>query len=158
MTAENRVSGWPLFLEKRLFPHFEQVNLTKMFSRGNVLRVDVTESCQDFKSLRVPFQGGTSEVMSSKVSGNGLFTSEIRIIFGQILYFKRRRHSVFSFHSSNLIELWSQYVMPIVKCLPYESLPFISEISLERNASYCFHSLRLDCEQWDDLFPINMGN
>lgn len=81
LTAEKRVSAWPLFLEKRLFPHFEQANLPKMFSRGNIFRVDVTGSCQDFKSLGVPFKGGTSEIMSSKASVNGLFTSEIRIIF-----------------------------------------------------------------------------
>lgn len=86
LTAETRVSGWPLFLEKRLFPHLEQANLSKMFSRGNVFRADVTGSCQDFRSSEVPFQEGTSEVMSSKASINGLFTSEIKIIFGKILY------------------------------------------------------------------------
>lgn len=38
------------------------------------------------KISEVPFQEGTSEVTSSKASVNGLFTSEIKIIFGQILY------------------------------------------------------------------------
>lgn len=60
LTTEIRVSGWPLFLAKKLFPHFQQASLPKMCSRGNVLSVDVTGPCQDFKSLGVPFQDGTS--------------------------------------------------------------------------------------------------
>lgn len=89
-TAETRVSGWPLFLAKRLFPHFQQASLPKICSRGNVVSVDVTGSWPDFKSLRLPFQGGTLEVKSSEAFANRLFTSEIMtfffFFFGQILY------------------------------------------------------------------------
>lgn len=127
LTAETRVSGWPLFLAKRLFPHFQQASLPKMCSRGNVVSVDVTGSRQDFKSLEVPFQRGTSEVKSSKVSVNRLFTSEIRTLFGQILYLESSKYTVLSFHSCTHIELQSQYASPIVKCLHYESLPCIPE-------------------------------
>lgn len=127
LTAETRVSGWPLLLAKRLFPHFQQASLPKMCSRGNVVSVDVTGSCQDFKSLGVPFQGGASEVKSSKASVNRLFTSEIRTLFEQILYLESNKYIVLSFHSCTHIELQSQYVFPILKCLCYESFPCIPE-------------------------------
>lgn len=127
LTAETRVSGWPLFLAKRLFPHFQQASLPKMCARGNVVSVDVTGSCQDFKSLGVPFQGGTLEVKSSKASANRLFTSEIRTLFGQILYLEISKYTVLSFHSCTHIELLFQHISPIVKCLCYESLPCIPE-------------------------------
>ena len=120
-------SGWPLFLAKRLFPHFQQASLPKMCSRGNAASVDVTGSCQDFKSLGVPFQGGTLEVKSSKASVNRLFTSEIRTLFGQILHSESSKYTALNFHSCPHTELQSQYVSPIVKCLLYESLPCIPE-------------------------------
>lgn len=87
-TAETRVSGWPLFLAKRLFPYFQQASLPRVCSGGNVVSVDVTGSWQDFRSLGVPFQGDTLEMKSSKAFANRLFTCEIMTFLDKFFTWK----------------------------------------------------------------------
>lgn len=86
--AETRLSGWPLFLAKTLFPHFQQASLPRVCSRGNVVSVDVTRSWQDFRSLGVPFQGDTLEMKSSKAFANRHFTSEVVTFLDKLFTWK----------------------------------------------------------------------
>lgn len=95
LTAEKRV----IILGKEVISPF----WTSQFAKNVFNRKHIQSRCyrilSGFQKFRSTFPGGTSEVMSSKASVNGLFTSEIKIIFEQILYFKRRRYTMLSFHS-----------------------------------------------------------